>query len=180
MVMNVLKCICKNCSGFLLKDKIRVEYLRKMRNLKDRMKKMELMKIVVKKCTALCAGNRRAECWKCGYVNGTVKKAVGMIGILHDRSKFEDVMDELRKTMAGTKVSAAGLSVEAMLDLAKVFTLLKEMSDEDCEVLYLSTRPENLLITNILVPPIVIRPSVLVGEEVSNENDITVRLKQII
>ncbi|KAM1218950.1 hypothetical protein ACFX13_046898 [Malus domestica] len=179
-VVNVLKCICKNCSGFLLKDEMRVEYLRKMRNLKDPMKKIELMKIVVKKCTALCAGNRRAECWKCGYVNGTVKKAVGMIGILHDRSKFEDVMDELRKTMAETKVSAAGLSVEAMLDPAKVFTLLKEMSDEDCEVLYLSTRPENLLITNILVPPTVIRPSVLVGGEVSNENDITVRLKQII
>ncbi|KAB2599003.1 DNA-directed RNA polymerase III subunit rpc1-like [Pyrus ussuriensis x Pyrus communis] len=179
-VVNVLKCICKNCSGFLLKDKMRVEYLRKMRNLKDPMKKMELMKIVVKKCTALCAGNRRVECWKCEYVNGTVKKAVGMIGILHDRSKFQDVMDELRKTMAGTKVSAAGLSVEAMLDLAKVFTLLKGMSDENCEVLYLSTRPENLLITNILVPPTVIRPSVLVRGEVSNKNDITVRLKQII
>ncbi|KAB2619745.1 DNA-directed RNA polymerase III subunit rpc1-like [Pyrus ussuriensis x Pyrus communis] len=180
MVVNILKCICKNCSRFLLKDEMWVEYLRKMRNLKDPMKKMELIKIVVKKCIALCASNRRVECWKCGYVNGMVKKAARMIGILHDHSKFEDVMDELRKTMEGTKVSAAGLSVEAMLDLAKVFALLKEMSDEDCEVFYLSTRSKNLLITNILVPPTVIRPSVLVGGEVSNKNDITVRLKQII
>lgn len=32
---------------------------------------------------------------------------------------------------------------------------------QDCELLYLSDRPEKLMITNIAVPPIPIRPSVI-------------------
>ncbi|CAB4273866.1 unnamed protein product [Prunus armeniaca] len=54
------------------------------------------------------------------------------------------------------------------------------MLDEDCELLYLCTRPENLLIMNIPVPPTAIRPSVLVDESRTNENDITERLKNIV
>lgn len=33
---------------------------------------------------------------------------------------------------------------------------------QDCELLYLSDRPEKLLVTSIPVPPIAIRPSVFV------------------
>ncbi|KAH0983670.1 hypothetical protein GBA52_010847 [Prunus armeniaca] len=54
------------------------------------------------------------------------------------------------------------------------------MLDEDCELLYLCTRPENLLIMNIPVPPTAIRPSVLVDDSRTNENDITERLKNIV
>ncbi|XP_024019134.1 DNA-directed RNA polymerase III subunit 1 [Morus notabilis] len=50
----------------------------------------------------------------------------------------------------------------------------------DCELLYLSVRPENLILTNISVPPIAIRPSVIMDGSQSNENDLTERLKQII
>lgn len=32
---------------------------------------------------------------------------------------------------------------------------------QDCELLYLSDRPEKLIVTNIAVPPIAIRPSVI-------------------
>lgn len=32
---------------------------------------------------------------------------------------------------------------------------------QDCELLYLSDRPEKLIMTNIAVPPISIRPSVI-------------------
>ncbi|KAA0036963.1 DNA-directed RNA polymerase III subunit 1 [Cucumis melo var. makuwa] len=50
----------------------------------------------------------------------------------------------------------------------------------DCELLFLSDRPEKLIITNVLVPPIAIRPSVIMDGSQSNENDITERLKRII
>ena len=33
---------------------------------------------------------------------------------------------------------------------------------QDCELLYLSGRPENLLMTTVAVPPIAIRPSVII------------------
>ncbi|CAB4273865.1 unnamed protein product [Prunus armeniaca] len=136
-VADILKCICKSCSGVLLKEEMRVELLRRMRNPKlGPLKKTELVKMVVKKCTGLAANNRPVECSKCGYLNGSVKKATGMVAIIHDRSKFGGVMDELR--------------------------------------------PENLLIMNIPVPPTAIRPSVLVDESRTNENDITERLKNIV
>ncbi|KAI5339674.1 hypothetical protein L3X38_018946 [Prunus dulcis] len=136
-VVDILKCICKSCSGVLLKEEMRVEHLRRMRNpMLGPLKKTELMKMVVKKCNGLAANNRPVECSKCGYLNGSVKKATGMVAIIHDRSKFGGVMDELR--------------------------------------------PENLLIMNIPVPPTVIRPSVLVDDSWTNENDITERLKNIV
>ena len=34
---------------------------------------------------------------------------------------------------------------------------------QDCELLYLSDRPEKLIMTNIAVPPVPIRPSVFMG-----------------
>ncbi|GAB2231403.1 hypothetical protein Droror1_Dr00010409 [Drosera rotundifolia] len=47
------------------------------------------------------------------------------------------------------------------------------------ELLYMNGRPENLLITIVPVPPMALRPSVIVDGGMSNENDITERLKQI-
>lgn len=110
-VVDILKCICKSCSGVLLKEEMRVELLRRMRNPKlGPLKKTELMKMVVKQCNGLAANNRPVECSKCGYLNGSVKKATGMVAIIHDRSKFDGVMDELRSTIPETKVSSAHLA----------------------------------------------------------------------
>ncbi|KAF5203278.1 DNA-directed RNA polymerase subunit beta' [Thalictrum thalictroides] len=54
------------------------------------------------------------------------------------------------------------------------------MLDEDCELLYLSDRPEKLILEDIPVPPMAVRPSVLVNGGQSNENDVTSKLKTII
>ena len=43
-----------------------------------------------------------------------------------------------------------------------------------------SGRPENLLFTHILVPPVCIRPSVHMDGGGSNEDDLTVKLQSII
>lgn len=130
---------------------------------------------------------------------GSVKKAVGVLGIIHDRSKFVGVMDDFRSAISHTKESKASFNPATHnLNPARVFSLFKRMVDEvilikklknnengawlyillhsvpleaylyfllllqDCELLYLSDRPENLIMTNIAVPPIPIRPSVIV------------------
>lgn len=42
------------------------------------------------------------------------------------------------------------------------FSLNFPGTSQDCELLYLSGRPENLIMTTIAVPPIAIRPSVII------------------
>ena len=54
-------------------------------------------------------------------------------------------------------------------------------SGQDCELLDLAGRPEDLLMTVLPVPPVVIRPSVEVDAgAASNEDDLTMKLMQIV
>ncbi|KAL8485814.1 hypothetical protein ACS0TY_027920 [Phlomoides rotata] len=161
-IVDIMKCICKNCSRVLLAEKDRRDFLKKMRNPRnEHLKKNELMKNVVKKCNSMLASRRAVTCSRCGYVNGMVKRVT--LRIQHDCPREEP-----------------SLSTN-FIDPKMAHQLLKNMSDEDCELLYVNERPENLVVTNILVPPTAIRPSVFVdGGTQSNENDITERLKRII
>ncbi|KAK8361606.1 hypothetical protein V6Z12_A03G049800 [Gossypium hirsutum] len=180
-ILDILKCICKSCSRILLDDKLAKDYLKKMRAPKtEPLKKAEIMKSVVKKCTAM-AGGKAVKCSRCGYLNGTVKKAPKMIGVFHDRSKVNDnSSEELKSAISHTKESKSSINTSSVLNPVKVLSLFKRMTDVDCELLYLSDRPEKFIITNIAVPPTAIRPSVPVDGSQSNENDITERLKRII
>ncbi|KAG7947064.1 hypothetical protein I3843_14G075400 [Carya illinoinensis] len=146
------------------------------------LKKTELMKVIVKKCNNLTSGNKAVKCSRCGYVNVSVKRAMSMPGILHERQKCNDgSVEEFRSAISHTKESKSPFNVATyILNPVQVLVLFKRMLDEDCELLYLSDRPEKLMITNIAVPPIPIRPSVIMDGSQSNENDITERLKKII
>ncbi|XP_051126697.1 DNA-directed RNA polymerase III subunit 1 isoform X2 [Andrographis paniculata] len=180
-MIDILKCICKNCSRVLLEDKDRQEFLKKMRNPKlEPLKKNEVLKAVVKKCNAMAASRKAVKCSRCGYINGMVKK--GPLRIQHDRPKIADsYLDECHTALSHTKESKGNVNFSNTLDPKTVYSLLINMLDEDCELLYLSDRPEKLIVTHIPVPPISIRPSVFVdGGTQSNENDITERLKRII
>ncbi|CAA0835862.1 nuclear RNA polymerase C1 [Striga hermonthica] len=180
-IIDIMKCICKKCSRVLLEENLRQDYLRKMRNSKlDHLKKYAIFKEVVKKCNDMTNSRRLAVCFRCGYKNGKVKR--GPLKILHDRGKLDgQYLDECQSAISHTKESKRQVSVSSFIDPKTAYQLLRNMLDEDCELLYLNDRPEKLMVTNILVPPIAIRPSVFVeGGMQSNENDITERLKRII
>lgn len=182
-IVDILKCICKSCSRVLLDEKASKDYLKKMRNQKmEALKKAELMKKIVQKCTAMASSKKAVKCSRCGYMNGIVKKAVSVLGIIHDRSKIADgSLEECSSAISHTKESKASFSVVDILNPVKVLSLFKRMMDEDCDLLNLAERPEKLVLTNIGVPPIAIRPSVFMdGGTQSNENDVTERLKRII
>ncbi|XP_052199339.1 DNA-directed RNA polymerase III subunit 1 isoform X2 [Diospyros lotus] len=182
-VVDILKCICKSCSRVLLPEKERVDFLKKMRNPRiEPLKKSEVLKRIVKRCNAMASTKKAVKCSRCRYINGMVKKATGMLGIFHDRSKIiDDSLEECRSAISHTKESNASINMAPLLNPDKILSLFKKMIDEDCELLYLSDRPENLLVTSIAVPPLAIRPSVFVdGGTQSNESDITERLKRII
>ncbi|KAK2985575.1 hypothetical protein RJ640_025008 [Escallonia rubra] len=182
-IVDILKCICKSCSRILLVEKERVEALRKMRNSKlEPLKKSELFKKTVKRCTSMASTKKAVKCSRCGYINGMVKKATGMLGVIHDRGRVTDnSFEECNSALSHTKDSKASITLPILMNPDRVLSLFKKMLDEDCELLYLSDRPEKLVVTNIAVPPIAIRPSVFVdGGNQSNENDITERLRRII
>nr|GMD59858.1 DNA-directed RNA polymerase iii subunit 1 [Ipomoea batatas] len=159
MIVDILKCICKGCSRILLGEKERQYFLKKMRNPKlEHLKKNELLKRIVKRCTAMASGHKAVACSRCGYINEMVKK--GPLKIIHEQSKH--FLDECHRAFAYKKGFKGSIIVPPELDPKTVHSLFKNMIDEDCELLYLSDRPENLLVTSIPVPPIAIRPSVFV------------------
>ncbi|GMP83891.1 hypothetical protein CsSME_00037652 [Camellia sinensis var. sinensis] len=182
-IVDILKCICKSCSRVLLLEKERVEFLKKMRNSRiEPLKKSEILKLMVKRCNGMASSRKAVKCSRCGYINGMVKKAIGILGVIHDRSKIiDDSLEECRSAISHTTESRASINMPPILNPDRVLSLFKNMLDEDCELLYLSDRPENLIVRNIAVPPLAIRPSVFVdGGTQSNESDITERLKRII
>ncbi|XP_026378865.1 DNA-directed RNA polymerase III subunit 1-like [Papaver somniferum] len=172
-ILNILKCICKSCARILLSKKERISYLKKMRNPKpEALQKTATAKAILKSC-------KPKTCSRCGYVNAVVKKAGTVMGIIHDRSKkFTDDTDkECKAALSGTKDSGTRIQI---LNPVRVLGLFKRILDQDCELLYLSVRPEKLIITDILVPPIAVRPSSFVDGGRSNEDDITSKLNTII
>ncbi|XP_006653556.2 DNA-directed RNA polymerase III subunit 1 [Oryza brachyantha] len=173
-ILDVLKCICKGCSRVLLVEKDRLEFLKKMRNPKaDPLQKSAIMKKVRDKC-------KLSRCPWCGFINGVAKKGRAGLIILHDCSKTLDGSTEELKEALSHKKEKLSFSAVHMLDPATVLSLFKRMTDEDCELLNLGDRPEKLIVTEIAVPPVPIRPSVFVaGGRMSNEDSITVILKSI-
>lgn len=165
-ILDVLKCICKSCSHILLPEKERKEFLKKMRNTKlDSLQKTDLRKKIIKKLSS----KQEVQCLRCGYLNGKVKKGKTALAIVHNRPKQDKNQEE------------SGSSSPSLINPHNALSLFKQMRDQDCELLYLNDRPEKLIITNISVPPMALRPSVFVdGGIQSNENDITERLKRII
>ncbi|OEL25158.1 DNA-directed RNA polymerase III subunit 1 [Dichanthelium oligosanthes] len=174
-ILDVLKCICKGCSRVLLVEKDRREFLKKMRSPRaDALLKSSTMKKVRDKCKLSC-------CPRCEYRNGVVKKGrVGLI-VIHDCSKILDGHTEELKNALQHKKEKVSTSSVRMLDPATVLSLFRRMTDEDCELLNLGDRPEKLILTEIAVPPVPIRPSVVVGNtRTSNEDSITAILKSIV
>lgn len=194
--LNILQSICKTCSRVLLVDFEKQKILRQMRNPNtDALAKMSLFKKVVEKC------KKSKACPQCSATNGTVKKITGAptLKIVHERYKgrsahaaeeeVDQLLDQLDYAIETNRdiqtivTNTASPPYEDLLP-TRVLELFLHMTDEDCEVLWVDPligRPENLILQNLLVPPVPIRPSVAmdVGGG-SNEDDLTVKLQEII
>ncbi|GMH93134.1 hypothetical protein TrST_g13733 [Triparma strigata] len=190
------------------KDPPKAEYSRYLRHFRgklnasgnfvqhDVLSKQAMQKKVVEACKKVHL------CPHCGAVNGTVKKVTGLstLKIVHDpftspktSSGYKaDFMSEIETFRQSNKEIQTILDDESKFktlvneDLlpTRVLSLFKHIPDVDCEILWLDPligRPENLLLVNLLVPPVPIRPSVAmdVGGG-SNEDDLTVKLQEII
>ncbi|CAJ2654286.1 unnamed protein product [Trifolium pratense] len=178
-IVKILKCICKRCARVLLDENERKMHLAKMRNPKlDGQQKLHALEAATKNFK----NPNAIQCPRCGYMNGKVKYNKPNLSIVHDLSvaKNEDVA-ELESSVSHINNYRSCKEVyKRTLNPHMVLDLFKKMHREDCVLLYLAENPENLIMKNIAVPPIAIRPSVMVDGAQSNENDITEKLKKII
>ncbi|XP_068669233.1 DNA-directed RNA polymerase III subunit 1 [Aristolochia californica] len=180
-IVDILKCICKSCARILLPDKERKDYLRKLRNPKvEVLQKNAYVKKIIKRCSP-SSGSKCIECGICGYKNAMVKKGGSVLAIAHDRSRIVGgSLDECRSAAFNSKISKGSFQIVQALNPVRVLVLFRRMLDEDCELLNLCDRPEKLIITDIAVPPVVIRPSVPSNAGLSNEDNLTTKLSEIV
>ena len=93
------------------------------------------------------------------------------------KGAFEDVKQ------SGSDLAALLSKAQDDLNPLRVRALLRAIPDSDLALLDMLAsvgRPENLLIESLLVPPVAIRPSVVTDGLGSNEDDLTVKLSEIV
>lgn len=177
-ILKTLQTICKACGRVLLPEEERAAQLRR---LNARPNERGSNKAIIKRVLDLCKAAK--VCPHCSAPNGSVKKLVGTYKLVHDPySKHVDNRDALVEEFS-TAV-ARNPELEKFLDRAiddlnpaRVLRLFERVIDSDLPLLDLATRPENLLVTYIAVPPVCIRPSVEMDTGGgSNEDDATTRL----
>eukprot|EP00741_Cyanophora_paradoxa_P024410 tig00022075_g23569.t1 len=172
-ILGVLQNICKTCSRVLVDETERRVILRRLRN-----PRVEVLarRAIAKKLTEKC--KRRTVCPYCEGINGTVKK-VGAMKIIHDRFRSAAAKrHESCKEFAGSFEEACRYNKDvrahvgkAMEDLTplRALQLFSRIPPEDVELLDMDPvagRPERLILTHVLVPPVCIRPSVMLDASV--------------
>ncbi|KAF2073163.1 hypothetical protein CYY_005516 [Polysphondylium violaceum] len=183
-IMNILQMICKCCGCILLDDEKKKTYLRKMRNKKlDALQRRALLKKIFLDCRKL------KECVKCKATNGIIKKQ-GAFKIIHE--KYKGKPEDLREyhalydnaIQANQELKSHIKKAQDDMNPLVVLNLFKKISYQDIEILDMDPimgRPERLILTYLLVPPVSIRPSVpMDGGSGTNEDDLTMKLSEIL
>ncbi|SCU85781.1 LAME_0D02762g1_1 [Lachancea meyersii CBS 8951] len=194
--ITVLQSVCKGCAALLLSEEDKRQFLAELRRPGiDNLRRMGILKKVVDQC------KKQRRCFKCGALNGVVKKAAAGSGsaslkILHDTFRWvgKKSVPEKDKWFGDWKtVLAHSPELERYvkrctddLNPLKTLNLFKQILSEDCELLGIdssvkSGRPETYIWRYLPAPPVCIRPSVMMQDSpASNEDDLTVKLTEIV
>lgn len=188
-ILLTLSSICKRCARLLLPIDKRAEYLAKVNKAKrSYLERKNIHEQIVKLC------KKQKCCPHCKAFNGQVKKA-GCYKILSQTMPIRP--KSVRATAANTKEFCKQMSsfksiidanpeleellekqTHEMLDPISVVSLFRRIPDRDIPFLLISdSRPEDLILTRLPVPPSCIRPTV-VSDENTNEDDLTILLSE--
>ena len=192
-IIEVLNCICKDCSRILLDVPERRRHLRTMRRPgMDNLQRTAHAKKIMEEC------RKMKNCPYCGALNGTVRKVPGHpLKVIHNRyDAYLRSTAKSKKTPLGRKEfeqsfeTAKSVNNEVDKNFKKAvddmhplrtLNLFKKISPEDCELLAMipeDARPEMLIWEYMPVPPVAIRPSVM-QEAGATEDDITNKIGDI-
>ncbi|KCZ81778.1 hypothetical protein H312_00818 [Anncaliia algerae PRA339] len=114
----------------------------------------KILKIICKTCASLLE-KENSICKECKALNGKIKKLNNQ-RIIYQLSNYIELLTPER--------------------VKSLFTLIKPSLKKKLKM----TDPVNLIIDSICVPPNNIRPSVFVSEEQRNEDDLTIRIAELI
>ena len=201
-IIEVLNCVCKECSRILLPEMERRASLKAVRKPGlDSLRKKALVKNFMTTC------KKCKVCHYCGTLNGPVKKVTGHpVKMIHhkfaiytssnakskvkpaDMVSFEASFDEARKS--SNDVDRHWRKAVDDMHPLKVLSIFRNILDMDVELLGMDPhpsitggrkgdRPEHMIWTSLPAPPVTIRPSVA-QESASTEDDITNKLGDII
>ncbi|KAK6169039.1 hypothetical protein SNE40_020167 [Patella caerulea] len=186
--ITLLQMICKRCSNILLHPADKKNYLDALkRQGMTYLQKKGMKKKIHEKCRKV------TKCVHCGEYNGMTKKC-GMLKIIHDcykpgRRGGEQIIAEFVGSFENAKKHNGEIEpllnkVQEILNPLVVLNLFKKIKDEDVPLLMMNPnvgRPEDMILTRIVVPPICIRPSVVSDlKSGTNEDDITMKFTEII
>ncbi|RLV91968.1 DNA-directed RNA polymerase III subunit RPC1 [Spathaspora sp. JA1] len=192
-IIQVLQCICKNCSGILLDEQSRRTFLNDLRKPNiDNLRRMKILKKILDQC------KKQRRCVKCNHVNGVVKKAASGGGpaalkIVHDTFRWigkkatpeKELWDQEFNLVfdRNPELEKFIKRVNEDLNPLKTLNLFKQISPSDCELIGINSakggRPEMYIWRYLPAPPVCIRPSVMMDAQ-SNEDDLTVKLTEIV
>ena len=194
-IMDVMNCVCKDCSRILLPEKERRVSLRNLRRPGlDSLRRGAITKGV----SAACRKNK--ICPHCSGYNGPVKKVPGHpVKMWHNKfaiyttsnAKSKKKPQEMLDFEASMQTAKeASVDVERHMKRAaddmtplRVLNIMKKIPDMDVELLGMNPhaggRPEYMLWTHIPAAPVAIRPSVQ-QETASTEDDITNKIGDIV
>ncbi|MBD53083.1 MAG: hypothetical protein CL450_07300 [Acidimicrobiaceae bacterium] len=157
-VVKVLRCTCYFCSKLLV-DHSKRENTRRFAN-----------KTLSKRLSAISVHCRKRACYSCGGPQPEwVRKGLRISGQWPADTKFES--EEEAEYLRGTPI-----------DTLRARHILRYLSEEDCEFLGLGSRPEHMILTTLLVPPPLIRPTTSIndGSRCKGHDDLTTLLRDIV
>jgi DNA-directed RNA polymerase III subunit RPC1 len=188
----ILEQICKDCSKILLSEDKKRSFLLTLRRPLDNLKRTALLQEIRKDCM------KTKTCYSCGSINGEIKKA-GVLKLVHDKYNAYNKSTSLKKVAPESKIKFDNSFSQATLhnpELEKhlrktyedlnplyVINLFKRMSHDDCELVGINStegRPELFIWQYLPAPPICIRPSVAQDDGGTNEDDVTMKLSEIV
>eukprot|EP01094_Clydonella_sp_ATCC50884_P008876 TRINITY_DN1841_c0_g1_i1.p1 TRINITY_DN1841_c0_g1~~TRINITY_DN1841_c0_g1_i1.p1 ORF type:complete len:1514 (+),score=491.36 TRINITY_DN1841_c0_g1_i1:245-4543(+) len=184
-IKQLLQVTCKQCSRVLVNATDRDTYLARLRCPSlEQLARDALVKEIIEKCK-----NVRI-CPYCEVYNGKIKQT-GMRLVHHvvDPKDKKSEGDAFLSTFAFATKENKELEqhmhrAQEVLHPLRVHTIFRGISADDCELVgmdALNGRPEDLLLTHVLVPPVCIRPSVTSDTgRGTTQDDLTRQLEEII
>lgn len=167
-VRKVLNCICHSCNRIRLSDS-EVDQLSSIPDGTTRRK--QRLTTIYSSC------RNKKTCPHCSCPCPVISRAVGNIKLVPDWDHID----------AGTFQSAeeSAFCKQIVFTPQTAFEMLSYMTDEDIILLGLNPKtshPKNMILHVLLVPPPIIRPSIMVseGSRARGQDDLTVRLLEIV
>ncbi|KAK9713060.1 hypothetical protein RND81_06G000500 [Saponaria officinalis] len=182
-VLSIMRCVCFNCSKILADEEDhKFKVAMKVRNPKNRLKKI----LEASKSKRKCEGGDDINMGD--DTDEAVKKTRGGCGAQQPTFTIEGMKIIAEYKMTKKKNDDQEQLPEPVerkqqLTAEKVLSVLKRISDEDCQLLGFNpkyARPDWMILQVLPIPPPPVRPSVMMDTSSRSEDDLTHQLAMII